>query len=515
MHWKIPNQNNMLSARGFNFLLMPLIVISLFAIPYFVFFRINQSLWLDEAYSVLIGLQNFGDIISTLKYDNDPPVYYYLLAIWIRIFGMDPITVRILSGLFYFLCLISIYKLGATVYDNKTGLLCSFLYMVSPLAIFHSHNIRMYSLLGLLGILSYLFFFRSFVIKSNSKKDIVLYIGVNIIGAFTHYWFMFNILSQIISFILLFSRSLYKKFILIIFISLMPFLIFWMPIILSRIDSGASSYMVKPDIYKTVIEILLNFYGGKTSWFIYAAFILLIIFHVENFKISFQKISILKTFLAERRNLIFVISFLVSLLIPLVFSQVCPIYIENRYTIVTLLPFVMFIGALLGRFGNRFLVLIFCYCLIAGCLAFIVIQKTQPPKYSDKLTSEYLMANANEKDILIFTSLSRPAIDYYLLLKRRDKYFVKISYPSELAIHPAWRDVNKMLSNRNVLDKEADKIVLLLNDFVADDKKIWLFYGSDGEINGILKNKLDKDFILSEKKDLRGSFFNEILVYKK
>ena len=73
MHWKTFNQNNMLRARGFNSLLFPLIVISLFAIPYFVFFRINQSLWLDEAYSVLIGLQNFEDIISTQKYDNDPP----------------------------------------------------------------------------------------------------------------------------------------------------------------------------------------------------------------------------------------------------------------------------------------------------------------------------------------------------------------------------------------------------------------------------------------------------------
>lgn len=501
-------------ARGFNSLLLPLVVISLFAIPYFVFFRINQSLWLDEAYSVLIGLQNFEDIISTLKYDNDPPVYYYLLAIWIRLFGIDPIAVRFLSGLFYFLCLFAIYKLGETVYNIKTGLLCSFLYMVSPLVIFHSHNVRMYSLLGLLGILSYLFFFRSFVTKTNSRKDIVLYVAINIIGTFTHYWFMFNVLSQIICFILLFSRSLYKKFMLTSFLSLLPFLIFWMPIILSRIDSGASSYMVKPDIYKTVIEILLNFYGGKTSCFIYAAVILLIIFHVEKFKISFQKVSILKTFLAERRNLIFLISFLVSLLIPLVFSQVCPIYIENRYTIVTLLPFVMFSGALLSRFGNRFLVLIFCYCLIAGCLAFIVIQKTHPRKYSDKLTAEYLIANAQEKDILIFTSLSRPAIDYYLLLKRRDKYFVKISYPSELAIHPAWSDVKKMLSNRDVLEKEADRIALLLNDFVTDDK-IWVFYGSNGGINRILKNRLDKDFILTARKDLRGSFFSEILVYQK
>ena len=389
--------------------------------------------------------------------------------------------------------------------------------MVSPLAIFHSHNIRMYSLLGLLGILSYLFFFRSFVviIKANTKKNIVLYIAINIIGTFTHYWFMFNILSQIFSFILLFPRSLYKKFILAIFISLMPFLIFWMPIILSRIDSGASSYMVKPDIYKTVIEILLNFYGGKTSWFIYAAFILLIIIQVENSKIGFQKFSILKAFLAERRNLIFVISLLVSLLIPLVFSQVCPIYVENRYTIVTLLPFVMFLGALFGRFGNRFLVLIFCYCLIAGCLAFIVIQKTQPPKYSDKLTSEYLMANAHEKDILIFTSLSRPAIDYYLLLKGRGKHFVKISYPSELAIHPAWRDVRKMLNNRNVLEKEAEDIVARVDDSITDSSKVWLFYGDDPEINQILKKKLDKQFSLIATRDLQGTSFTQVLIYQK
>ena len=502
-------------SNSLNIFVWPLVIISLLATLLFIFFEINWSLWLDEAYSVLLADRNFDEIIPTMENDSTPPFYYLVLAVWIRIFGIDPIAVRSLSGIFYVLCLIAIYKLGKSVYDKKTGLLCSFLYMLSQVAIRHSHNARMYSLLGLLGILSFLFFFRLFFIKTNSKKDAILYILINIAGTFTHYWFMFNILSQIICYFSLFSRALYKKFLVTIFLSVIPFLILWVPILWLQINNGSTSWMGKPDILNSMAETLLNFYGDKKALLVYGAFFIIIIIQFKGLKIRLQKLSMLKNFIIEKRSLVFLITLFVLLLIPLFISQVTPIYMVGRYTIVTLFPFVMLVGALLSRFGNKFLLLICCYSLVIGGSALYVIYKAHPPKYSDKLTTEYLIQHAQNNDTLIFTSLSRLGIDYYLRLMKPEKILFKIHFPSELASHPIWKDVDKMLAQKHILEQEAKDIVARLDDSIADNNKVWLFYGDDPEINQILKKKLDRQFFLIATRDLQGTSFTQVLIYQK
>jgi len=44
-----------------------------------------QSFWRDEAFSVLAAKQSLGFIITKLGFE--PPVYYTLLHVWMRIFG--------------------------------------------------------------------------------------------------------------------------------------------------------------------------------------------------------------------------------------------------------------------------------------------------------------------------------------------------------------------------------------------------------------------------------------------
>ncbi len=497
---------------------LTLITISILAIVLFSFFGIGRSVWLDEANSIYIASHNFKGIIANLKNDSNPPLYYFSLAIWIRLFGISELAVRCLSGIFYILSLVAVYGLGKALYNDKeTGLLCSFLYMLSPVAIRQAQNARMYSLLGLLGILSTLLFLRLFLIKTNSKKDLALYIVVNILGTFTHYWFFFIIFSQVFCHILLFFRSSIRKFSSAIFISIIPFLALWLPILLLQVNNGSSSWMSKPSIYR-LVDTLLSFYGsGKLALLVYAGFLALIIFRIKDFKIRFKNISALKEFIIQKRNLAFLIILSVSLLTPLIISQVKPIYV-SRYTIIALLPFVMLIGALLSKFGNKILVLVCCYILLAGVsIGFInrTINPITPQQYADKSTTEYLIKHADNNDILIFTSLSRAGIDYYLRLKKPNKTFIKISFPSEIASHLGWRDVNKMLSRRHILESEAKSIIGHIDTLIENNKKIWLIYGYDTEISEILKNRLDTHFSLKEEKDLPGLFYNKIFIYEK
>ncbi|MEW6737556.1 MAG: hypothetical protein AB1489_40110, partial [Acidobacteriota bacterium] len=90
-----------------------------------------------------------------------------------------------------------------------------------------------------------------------------------------------------------------------------------------------------------------------------------------------------------------------------------------------------------------------------------------------------------------------------------------ISFPAELLSHPGWRDAAAMLQHKHMLESEADAVIIRLAKLLQNsDKKIGLFYGADREVNDILKQRLDTYFSLREVRDLRGSFFTQVLIYR-
>src|SRR5258705_3967471 len=79
--------------------ILPLFFVSL--IPFLAFYGAGKSLWLDEAYSVLVAKQHFSEMLVSLRHDTHPPLYYLLLSIWTKLFGDVEIALRSLSGVFY------------------------------------------------------------------------------------------------------------------------------------------------------------------------------------------------------------------------------------------------------------------------------------------------------------------------------------------------------------------------------------------------------------------------------
>src|SRR5688572_14696466 len=62
-------------------------------------FITTSDLWLDEALSVNIAALAPGSIVDALRRDGAPPLYYFLLHGWIRLFGRGDLAVRSLSAL--------------------------------------------------------------------------------------------------------------------------------------------------------------------------------------------------------------------------------------------------------------------------------------------------------------------------------------------------------------------------------------------------------------------------------
>jgi mannosyltransferase len=109
----------------------------------------SQGLWLDEAFSVWMGRQPIGEMLSWLvRIDQHPPFYYLLLHFWMAL-GDDASTVRVLSALLGTLVIPVIYLLGRRLADWKVGLLAALILAVSPFHVRFAQEARMYALLAL------------------------------------------------------------------------------------------------------------------------------------------------------------------------------------------------------------------------------------------------------------------------------------------------------------------------------------------------------------------------------
>jgi mannosyltransferase len=459
----------------------------------FSFFGITRSLRHDECCSVEISNTDWFGIIENLKVNaHTPPLYYFLLNLWMKLFGAGEAAVRSLSAVFYILSLFALYHLGKTNYDKKAGLLAAFLFMVSPMAIWHAQDARMYSLLPFLTILSTLYFFRLFFRSSGTKADFTLYVLVNILGTFTHYWFFFALLAQGTAVLLLVFRPALKKFLLAGALSIVPFTALWTPVFLEQLSNGGTSWMTRPGLSEFLSTFLVFFGGGMRGVAVYAALLALVLFEARGLKISMRKVSALKDFALQKENLALAIVAFITLLIPFLISQISPIYVVERYTVIALAPVSLLVAAFLARFGNRLLVVAFCALLLAAVIAAFLHRRTNPSKLHFRSITDSLIKNARPNDVFIFSSFGQ-GVDYYLERRNAENRFVKITFPAEMAAHPCWINEKRMLAEKGRLEGEAEQLVGRLEKLPAETK-IWLLYGNFPRLDTLIKARLDHRF---------------------
>ncbi len=114
-----------------------------------------QSLWYDEAFSVYLARMDLAEITARTAADVQPPLYYYLLHGWITLFGEGEAVLRGLSLLFGVLTVPLIYLVGRQLFRSRlAGVLAALLVAVSPLHLWYGQELRMYTLLTFLCLLS-------------------------------------------------------------------------------------------------------------------------------------------------------------------------------------------------------------------------------------------------------------------------------------------------------------------------------------------------------------------------
>lgn len=112
-----------------------------------------SRLWLDEAISVAIARLPITEIPAALRHDGAPPLYYFLLHGWVRLFGTGDIAARSMSGLAAVLALPVSWVVGRRLGGPRLAAAATLILASSPFAAFFGTEARMYSLVMLLTLL--------------------------------------------------------------------------------------------------------------------------------------------------------------------------------------------------------------------------------------------------------------------------------------------------------------------------------------------------------------------------
>jgi 4-amino-4-deoxy-L-arabinose transferase-like glycosyltransferase len=480
-----------------------LLLLLVFA-SFFALYKSNSAYTSDEVWSVKAASLDYGSEMEVLKADVHPPLYYQLLYLWIRLFGTGEREVRSLSGLLYVFSVFAVYGLGRALYGSKTALFCAAIYLCSPLAILSSQFVRMYALLSLLSILSTWLYLQFSVKLNNSRWLFVVYVLVNALGTFTHIAFFFVLFAQIVFHLLFYRRTKIISFVAAVAISLLPYTFLWAPVLIRQFSKSAEgiAWVNKPDL--PMMAELVFLYGGVLWLLIPVLLYLWWRSGSEPFR-SFSQLRVtsLPLWLLA-----------IAILTPLLISVVKPIF-NSRLAIIGVHLFALTIGAIVGTRANKFLSL-----LLLGLTAIgLVVLHPGVTNCDNRATAAYLSQKANNGDVVIFTSLTRLPIDYYLDQLKIEKNLFETSFPAEIDQHPGYEGRITDPSRRAALEREGRELVesLARNRSQNASRRIFFLHGVHPEIDSIVEKALRERFELLPGEGVKcelSPYFKEVSVYR-
>jgi hypothetical protein len=191
------------------------------------FFRIGgQSLWADEGNSVAMAHRSLAEIATAAAADIHPPLYYWLLSLWVRIFGDSEAALRALSAVWGILTVWLVYQIGSRLVDKRTGLVAALLAAINPFLIYYSQEARMYAQAAALAALLFYGLVRfilheSVILPADgtgtrmafSGLATAIIVGASIAGLYTHYTFLALVLVATVLYLLWVYNSRRRGFV--------------------------------------------------------------------------------------------------------------------------------------------------------------------------------------------------------------------------------------------------------------------------------------------------------------
>lgn len=473
---------------------IPLIIIALMLVSTvlsFVFFQ-KQSLRLDEAQSLWQTSHSALRIFQLVAEDVHVPLYHLLLHSWQMVFGTDVSAARILSLIFFLLCIPMMYVLGRLCYGSRIALFATTLLAISPFMNWYGNEIRMYSLFVFIVLVNQYFFVNIF--KNNQKWAWIGFTISAIFGMYTHYFFFLILFTDALFYFYnrrLFASDSFRKFLDIsafLFLLFLPWIIYVFS--LGQV-SNASPLLPIPttiNIFNTFSEFL---FGFQTD-------------HLNTILVSLWPLTILLVFLALRKNkkltsesIYFVLAFILPNVLAFIVSLTLrPIYL-TRYLIFTIPPMYLIISWMVSTYPRKLAILVRTVLIVVmvAMLFNEAISATTPVKENYRGAVEYLKTNAKATDVIV---VSAPFTIYPVL------YYY--NGPSTITTLPVWN----MREFGPIPPYSDTELPIDVNNIKADHDNLWLLLSYDQGY----QNKIQLYFDTHYQRMSKEQFSQDLVLYE-
>lgn len=248
---------------------------------------LNQSLWLDEATSIVkASTLSFKELILTFAPgDFHPPLYYLVLKVWINTFGNSEVAARSLSVLFALLSAMVLHLIGKKLFNRFVGTASAVLLATGPLFFYYAHEARMYAMSVFLALLVVLCFINLVHDKRPGILKWASFVASSILLIYTDY--LPGLILLFCAGYLFFEKKNFKdnKIAWIVsFITIAASFIPWLPIFMRQLEVGARVEQNAPiwwetlgkTNFKQIALVPVKFLIGRISFYnkaVYAVFV--------------------------------------------------------------------------------------------------------------------------------------------------------------------------------------------------------------------------------------------------
>lgn len=152
-------------------------------------FTTTSKMWLDEAQTVNIASFPLRSIAGELRLDGAPPLYYYLLHVWMGVFGHSDMAIRALSGVFGVMALPLMWWVVRRGFGRLEAIAALAVLASSPFAVYFATEARMYSLVVLL-VVAGIGSVQALLSRPTVPRALLLAL-VTALLLYTHYWSLY------------------------------------------------------------------------------------------------------------------------------------------------------------------------------------------------------------------------------------------------------------------------------------------------------------------------------------
>ncbi len=443
---------------------------------YFVFSR--QSLRLDESQSLWQTSFSVQRLLRIVASDVHVPFYHIILHFWQVFFGNSVPVARILSLIFFVLTIPAIYFLGKITYGKKIGALAALLVTVSPFLNWYGNEIRMYSLFVFLTVLNQYFFIKIYKNRKEGQTTWSLYALTAILGALTHYFFLFQILAQVIFYFLYrksFEAKSFKRFAVIISV-LAVILGIWFYYVISLQNIGFSRPRLQEPTTYNLFDTALQFVFGFQSD------------HFNSLVVALWPLGVLLTFLTLGRSskikpdtyYLFLSIFVPIILSFLVSITIQPLYLA-RYLILTVPSLYLLLGWVFSTYTPR--VSSLAQVALVAVMIFMLsdesVNVNLAIKENFRLAAEVLNQKTGPRDAIIIS----PPFTIYPV-----EYYYR--GPGTVTTLPAWN----RFSAGGIPEFSEDKLIKETDQLKSSYDRGWLLLSYDQGYEKDIKSYFDNHF---------------------